>query len=73
METLENADDVSSRTKKFLHTASRSLRHRWRHVEKSALPPEPTTATVQLYRVKLDLKAEKTVMNAEQIKDEIRK
>ena len=31
------------------------------------------TATVQLYRVKLDLKAEKTVMNAEQIKDEIRK
>src|SRR5271165_7576353 len=31
------------------------------------------TATVQLYRVKLDFKAEKTVMNAEQIKDEIRK
>ena len=31
------------------------------------------TATVQRYRVKLDLKAEKTVMNAEQIKDEIRK
>jgi len=26
-----------------------------------------------IYRVKLDLKAEKAVMNAEQIKDEIRK
>ena len=31
------------------------------------------TAAIQLYRVKLGLKAEKTVMNAEQIKDEIRK